>query len=260
MEENQNNPEIQPEENQKPEVASGSKRVWTSYLKEFLMLFLAISLGFFVDNKRDQITEQNIELAYMKSMLEDLKSDITQLAENIELRQQRVKTIDSLVYLISLPDYSEYLNDIYYYGRNISLSIDFFPNDRTLVQLKSSGGLRLVRKTNVSNSIMSYDQKMRLFFFQLTHEQQIRSEYRDIASLIFDGQVFNSMLNDSNQIKKPANNPALFNTDRKAINELINFAQYIKKLDFNQIKRAEEMKLEASALISNIKNTYRLEE
>ena len=155
---------------------------------------------------------------------------------------------------------SQYLNDIYYSGRNISLSIDFFPNDRTIVQLKSSGSMRLVRNTDVSNNIMSYDQKMRLYFFQLTHEQQIRSEYRKIASSIFDGKVFNNMLAESNQIEKPANNPSLFNTDRSAINELINFAQYIKKLDYNQIKRAEELKLEASELIAIIKNTYHLGE
>ncbi len=193
-------------------------------------------------------------------MLEDLKSDTLQLANNIELRQQRVKTIDSLVYLISFPDYSKYLNDIYYSGRNISLSIDFFPNDRTIVQLKSSGGMRLVRNTHVSNNIMAYDQKMRLFFFQLTHEQQIRSEYRKIASSIFDGKVFNNMLADSNQIERPTNNPALFNSDLNAINELINFAQYIKKLDFNQVKRAEELKLEASELIVLINKTFQLTE
>jgi len=259
MEEKQSIPEVKDTENQQSFVLnSDSKRDWTSYIKEFLMLFLAITLGFFVENKRDEIIERDIEQSYMKTMLEDLKSDTLQLSQNLKLRQKRVNTIDSLIFLFSLSNYSKNLNDIYFLGRNISLSIDFFPNDRTIVQLKSSGGLRLVRNTDVSNSIMSYDQKMRLFFFQLTHEQQIRSEYRKFASIIFNGIVFNNMVEDSDIIKRPSNNPSLFNTDLQLINELINYAQYLKKLDYNQIKRARELKQQASDLILHINKAYQL--
>jgi len=259
MAENQNIPEVQPIEIPAPVVGDkAGKRNWKSYFKEFLMLFLAITLGFFVENKREEIIERDIEQTYMKTMLEDLKSDTLQLSQNLELRQKRVNIIDSLIFLFSLSDYSKNLNDIYYLGRNISLSIDFFPNDRTIVQLKSSGGLRLVRNTDVSNSIMSYDQKMRLFFFQLTHEQQIRSEYRKSASIIFNGIVFNNMVEDSDIIKRPSNNPSLFNTDLQLINELINYAQYLKKLDYNQIKRAGELKRQGSDLIIHINKAYHL--
>ena len=138
------------------------------------------------------------------------------------------------------------------------MNIDFFPNDRTILQLKNSGALRLVHNTVVSNSIMNYDQKMRSLVFLLTQEQQQRLEYRKIASGVFNGSVFNSMIDNYDAIKKPINNPALFNPGAAAINELINNAQYLKKVDMNQIKKAKELNSQATDLIFLIRNEYHL--
>ncbi len=57
MEENQNIPQVQPAENRQTLVASGQMRNWTSYFKEFIMLFLAITLGFLLKIK--EIRSQN---------------------------------------------------------------------------------------------------------------------------------------------------------------------------------------------------------
>jgi len=235
------------------------KRKWGKYLLEFLMLFLAVFLGFLAENIREDKVESESEKVYMYSMLEDLKSDTTQLSIFRHLRIKRVEIVDSLVFLLSSADYSANLNDIYFFGRSVSLNIDFFPNDRTILQLKNSGGLRLVHNTVVSNSIMNYDQKMRSLVFLLTQEQLQRMEYRKIASGIFNGIVFNSMIDNYDVIKKPINNPALFNSDATAINELINNAQYLKKVDMNQIKKARELNSLAVDLISLIKKEYNLE-
>ncbi len=237
---------------------SHGKKTWKEYFWEFLMLFLAVFCGFLAEYQLEHKIERDREKAYMYSMLEDLKSDTSQLSVNSLLRSKRVEMIDSLILLLSTPDKLFNLNDIYFFGRSLSLNIDFFPNDRTILQLKNSGGLRLVHNTAVSNSIMNYDQKMRSLVFLLTQEQQQRMEYRKIASTIFNGTVFNSMIDNYDEIKKPVNTPPLFNTDAAAINELINNAQYLKKVDMNQIKKARELKSLASNLIFLIINEYRL--
>jgi hypothetical protein len=123
--------------------------------------------------------------------------------------------------------------------------------------LKSSGGLRLIRNAEVSNSIMAYDQKMRSYLFELTDEIELRAEFREIAGEIYDGKVFNSMLK-SNGIERPLDNPALFRTDPVIINKGIVKAQYLKKLDQNQIGRATELKNQAAELIIEIKKEYHL--
>jgi hypothetical protein len=237
-----------------------ARKKWTHYFWEFLMLFLAVFCGFLAEYQLEHKIEKDREKGYMKSMLEDLKSDTVHLSANSNLRQRRVEMIDSLIFLLSSSDYSAKLNDIYFYGRSLSLNIDFFANDRTIQQLKNSGSLRLIHNTAVSNSIMNYDQKMRSLVFLLTQEQQQRMEYRKIASVVFDGTVFNSMIDNYEKIERPLNNPALFNSGDAAINELINNAQYLKKVDMNQVKKAKELNGLATELILLIANKYNLSE
>ena len=235
------------------------RKKWTHYFWEFLMLFLAVFSGFLAEYQLEHKIEKDREKTYMSSMLEDLISDTTQLSANSHSRLRRVEMIDSLIFLFSSADYSAKLNDIYFYGRSLSVNIDFFPNDRTILQLKNSGALRLVHKTSVSNSIMSYDQKMRSLVFLLSQEQLMRVEYRKIASVVFNGAVFNSMIDNYDVVTKPTNNPPLFNAGAAALNELINQAQYLKKVDMNQIKKARELISLATGLITLIRNEYHLE-
>jgi hypothetical protein len=234
------------------------RKKWYHYFWEFLMLFLAVTLGFFVENQREHMAEHQREKQFMQSMLEDLKSDTAQFAANSNSRHNRVEKIDSLIFLLGSADYKAHANDVYYFARSISPPLNFFPNDRTIQQLKSSGGLRLIRNIAVSNSIMAYDQKMRFLLFELTDEIEVRSEYRQLARNVFDGKIFNSML-ENNMINRPLNNPALFNTDATLINALIGEAQYIKKIDLTQTSRTAELKKQATDLIEMIKKEYHLE-
>ena len=50
------------------------RKKWHHYFWEFLMLFLAVTLGFFVENQREHMAEHQREKQFMQSMLEDLKS------------------------------------------------------------------------------------------------------------------------------------------------------------------------------------------
>ena len=48
------------------------RKKWTHYFWEFLMLFLAVTLGFFVENQREHYIENKRERQYMHSFYEDL--------------------------------------------------------------------------------------------------------------------------------------------------------------------------------------------
>jgi hypothetical protein len=232
------------------------KKNFKEYFFEFLMIFLAVTLGFFAESIRENIADREREKQYMQSMIADLKSDTITLASNIYLKRSRIVMIDSLIYLLSSPDYKDRLNDIYYYGRSISPPANFSPNDRTIQQLKSSGGLRLIRNVAVSDSIMAYDQKMRLQIAGTEDEYNIRLEYRKAAICLFDGKVFNNMLINIDRIEKPLNNPALFKADALAVNTLIGNAQYLKKNDQLQIVREAELEKQATELIKMIQKEY----
>ena len=221
------------------------------------MLFLAVSLGFFVENLREHYVEHQREVSYMKSMLEDLKSDTAMLSLNIQLRKEKIRMADSLVVLLNSPSRNEKGNELYFFARSISPPTNIFPNDGTIQQLKSSGSLRLIRNNKISNSIMAYDQKMRNVLFEMQDEVEIRAEYRQLARKIFRTTVFHEMIATA-VINPPINNPQLYSTDAALINEFIGQVQYIKRVHQSQLIRSEELLTQAKHLNEQIKEEYHL--
>lgn len=131
---------------------------WTHYFWEFLMLFLAVFCGFLAEYQLEHTIERQREKQYMVTMLEDLKIDTTQLAEAINFWDGINNSIDSVSDAIQVPlnnsdfprAYRHLSNALNYYG--------FRFNDRTISQLKNSGGFRLIRNKEVANKIIIYDQ------------------------------------------------------------------------------------------------------
>lgn len=193
----------------------------------------------------------------MVSMVEDLVSDSTMFAVNYRQRKNRIDMIDSLVYFFSRPLSERNMNDAYYYGRSISPPLNIFPNDRTIQQLKNSGGLRLVRNREVSNRIMAYDQKVRQVLFEMGDEVEIRAEYRILARKIFNTKIFHQMI-AGDTISKPRQAPGLFSTTPDLINEFIGVLQYSKRVHQAQLIRAGELLEQSNNLRSLIKKAYHL--
>ena len=137
------------------------KKKWGEYLLEFIMLFLAVFLGFLAENLRERIVEHKIEKEYIQSLIEDLKSDTLQSNEILIFLDGRIAGVDSVITALSSPGIIENSNNAYrLWSRNIGFP-DFISNDRTIQQLKNSGGLRLIRNKTVSDRIMKYDQVIR---------------------------------------------------------------------------------------------------
>src|SRR5215813_12522058 len=73
----------------------GKKRL-KEYLLEFIMLFLAVTLGFFAENLREHFKDSNEIKNDMRSMIGDLQSDVdmyTRLNAANELSDRRIDTL-----------------------------------------------------------------------------------------------------------------------------------------------------------------------
>ena len=184
------------------------KKKWGEYLLEFIMLFLAVFLGFSAENLRERITEHKIEKEYIHSLVEDLKSDTLQSNEILILLNSRSAGVDSVITALSSPGIIENSNNAYrLWSKNIGFP-DFISNDRTIQQLKNSGGLRLIRNA-VSDSIMKYDQIIRDF-----------NGLSAVMNGILGDQHIYSQLFDFINLDKNANNPVpLTEQGRKLLNE-----------------------------------------
>src|SRR5688572_20078195 len=96
------------------------RKKWTHYFWEFIMLFLAVFCGFLAEYKLEHTIEHQREKQYMRSMIEDLKSDTAMLYQNRNQRQSRISMMDSVISILVSPDRNERGGDLYYYARSIS--------------------------------------------------------------------------------------------------------------------------------------------
>jgi hypothetical protein len=165
------------------------KKKWGEYLLEFTMLFLAVFLGFLAENLREQTVEHHREKEYIQSLVEDLKSDTLQANEVLIKLNNRSIGIDSVIAALSSPEIIENSNNAYrLWSKNMGFA-DFISNDRTIQQLKNSGGLRLIRNKVVSDGIMKYDQVLRDYHVQaavlngVLGDQHIYSQLFDFLNL-----------------------------------------------------------------------------
>ena len=227
------------------------------YLFEFFMLFLAVTLGFFVENQRDNYIENKREKEYIHSIAEDLKQDILQLDSLIKRRTIKNQMMDSLLYLLNYAKPNEHGNEIYYYARWLPRTYRFYPNDRTVLQL-NSGSWRLIRNYKVSDALLSYNGLVRTFssYIEQREESLILLMYPSLHKL-FDNRVFEKMVNGLS-FNRPDGNPLLISTDKLAINQFCNQIHFCKNSNFYFIQTANTLLISARKTLDILKNEYKL--
>src|SRR5262252_5508299 len=93
------------------------RKKWHYYFWDFFMLFLAVTLGFLVENQREQIVEHHRETRYMQNLLQDLYRDTAAMRSQSLFQKRAVVFADSLVDALNNTDRNKYLSNIYYYAR-----------------------------------------------------------------------------------------------------------------------------------------------
>ena len=166
------------------------RKKWTHYLWEFLMLFLAVFSGFLAENQREHMIEHQREKKYIVSLIEDLNTDISRISEYIRYREAKVKNADTLIHLLISREYIHAGSEIYFLFIQSMRGWAFIPANGTMQQLKNSGGLRLIRKQDVVDSINTYDGRVASQQFQDGVEQNFLNKLRDLTGDVFDAGVF----------------------------------------------------------------------
>ncbi len=127
-----------------PDIHHNPKK-WKEYFLEFLMIFLAVSLGFIAENLREHLTERAKERQYIEGFIRNLKDDTASLRHVIESDSRQAKGVDSILMLSHVNlDIDSNRKLFYYYAINYCYNSSVFKsNDATLQQLKSTGDYRL---------------------------------------------------------------------------------------------------------------------
>lgn len=135
------------------------KKGFKEYLLEFIMIFLAVTLGFFAESLREHLSDKHIEREYIISFVEDLKQDTANFNRVIPLAESNLKGVDSLLNSLLDTQYTDSSRRLIYYLKERYADI-IWPmsyTTRTISQLKNAGGLRLITDKRSSDSINIYN-------------------------------------------------------------------------------------------------------
>ncbi|HSZ85497.1 MAG TPA: hypothetical protein VK787_05670 [Puia sp.] len=133
------------------------RKKFKEYFFEFIMIFLAVTLGFFAEGLREHIGDRTREKEYMTSLLQELKYDTSQYNKVLHTVGRLQPQLDSLYKnLKNAARYNYIIQGKWNYLMN-QTSIEYRPGLPTIRQLLSSGNLRLIESRLVGNKILEYE-------------------------------------------------------------------------------------------------------
>jgi len=175
-----------------PHLPHGEKKKFKEYLSEFLMIFLAVTMGFIAENQREHITEHTKETEYIHSFVNNLKSDTASMKETIAFNKDILKGLDSIAALAN-KDITNSINGHSFYHLTTKYLNNygvFKATDNVMQQLKYSGDLRLIRKAHIADSLVSYDEESKAVYGQGQVVANLFKEATDLQEEIMDFTVF----------------------------------------------------------------------
>lgn len=234
---------------------------WKEYLTEFLMLFLAVTLGFLAENMREHQIENHRERQYMESFIIDLESDVNNIMEGLPRKQARLDAIDTLFkYFNANPNVNSVPAIIVKKMKRAAWDRTYIRNTTTINQLKNSGGLRLIRNRKVADSIAYYDWRWsRLEYYRETYISNQKEIYH-LEEQIIEAKDMLPFLINADSLSNEKSSPEVGNIRIRTehLNEYLNLLarQYIvtKQDREGYTKTANQ----SNSLIDLIKKEYDL--
>jgi hypothetical protein len=205
------------------------------------------------------MVEHQREKQYIRSFIEDLKSDTAFIAQYINLKAEKKKINDSLIWYLNSPDPNRYGQRIYFFARQLTRTSNFFPADRTIKQLKNSGGLRLIRNQQASDSIMAYDQAVERVLLTQNRQEGELNEIRPMMGRLMNANILETMI-DGDEIHPPIGNPPLRIVNKEFILDFIYAVHQYKTSDAVNSSRLQKLKEKATGIIYFLEKEYHLSE
>src|SRR5664279_2703663 len=119
------------------------KKKFREYLLEFLMIFLAVTLGFFAEQIREHISEKSRAGELAEAMINDLKEDTAQFHQLIKYEKIWGEKVETLRQVLDTPFNKINTARFYVAGYGIIDARSFKRSSGTADQLKHSAYLRL---------------------------------------------------------------------------------------------------------------------
>jgi hypothetical protein len=231
------------------------RKKWTHYFWEFLMLFLAITVGFLVENRREHYIESQRAKEFAGLMYEDLKKDTASFQKGSEMFRMISNHQDSVLLLLQkLPEEVNRYEMIRHWINSV-WALNFTPHHATYEQMKNSGSLRYFHNIKLVNVIQEYYNGL---LPDINHYHAIQSELTEKRMVPFLEDHINYQEADFLNNVMNADNPEIFDWDKRTAYKLYNMMALLKNqnhfLNDFYLKGAEK----ANQTMQLLKNEYHL--
>lgn len=201
---------------------------WKEYITEFLMLFLAVSLGFLAENIREQQIEKHREISYLQNVHEDLKLDLINVDIVINSNTIELQAMDSLFQKII--NHTVTNEDFYYYTRNLLLRKTFESSHIGIDQIKSAGGLRMIKNVEIISGIQDYERVLDLIVkLENTRERTIEQARFKMAAVFEPIITYEMQVNQGEGImrfNRPPKADSIMQKNKSEVKELLNLVLF----------------------------------
>jgi hypothetical protein len=222
------------------------------YFLEFLMIFLAVTMGFLAENFREFISDKNHVAELAGQLKEDLRHDTASVGKLIEFELIQIRRTDSLYQMLIQPaskiDYKKLQDMIVSCDR-----MDFFyPSTGAVSTIKRESFLKKFVKTNIASYIDNYEKVVTVL---QTFEK------RDVDYL---GKYIESFLSNHFTPENAAVavlryhvvNSSMRNVSQADLIQLSVDINLIKAYDLQLVKLYTLVKTDATAFIQHVSETY----
>jgi hypothetical protein len=240
------------------------RKNFATYFLEFLMIFLAVTMGFFAETTREHFSDKEHEKKYIRSLYFDLKDDTANLSGNIPYWELVTKKMDTLRMELKKDDgmNKNLANSMACYVRGYS---NFLYHDRTIAQLKSSGNFRIITNSSLADSIMEYDSYiLSQLRDQETHGQRLYINANNIRDKLFDSELTDILLKHGQRYVDSllATNSSTYQihlNDKELLFEFYNAVQFWQSGIRWRLRSSIYLKKKAINMINMIKKEYNVE-
>jgi len=238
------------------------KKGFKEYFLEFLMIFLAVTMGFFAEGLREDIVNHKKEKHFIKGILADLKKDTANLSMGYP---NQLLFIEKMENVLNIP--IEKIRDIptqdrFY--RNFAIFYAsywiFIQNNNTLTQLKNAGGFSVIHNQDVIDSIIEANNYYESWV-KINGELYLKGYEKtaDVATQLIRLPVIPTSFNDTTYAEIPENTEVFTQYNTVVAEQLYSYIRYEKGALLFYIECEKEYGRKVRSLMEFLQKEYHLE-
>jgi hypothetical protein len=239
---------------------------WKEYFLEFLMIFLAVTLGFFAENTREHFIENKRVKEYAQSLYDDLKNDTTVIQRTFDEKLWIIAKFDSAQNLLFSNELSQNTEFIYFNVAYLYINDRFTSQDVTYQQLRNSGNFRYIKNIDLYKKLADYYNLHNKYLeIEDNFDLKVSDGLPEIQAKIFNVTDFNSLNNPNGNSyynvflpSKKKLTPLIY--DEKSIKLLYLKFGIAKLHNGASIQFLSWLKSNATDLLLELKNEYKLKD